>query len=482
MPTIQLKPAPPATDKPCDGQLSAAFLDSLRAGYRMSPADLACHNAVSNNAAKPLSLNRGVARGDDGQFSHRIRSKGITNQQKSGRCWMFAGLNVLRPQIMRDHAIDEFTFSTAYLQFWDKMEKANLYLESVIELRDADFLDRDWEIVNKTAIDDGGWWNYLVGLVEKYGVMPHSAMPETHASSHTDTLNEVLGRLLRSRAVQILGQHADGAGVDELRAAKDKVLAEVYRLLVLHLGEPPAEFEWRYPVRKKHESQDDPDHELNTAENQRLTPLERHSPQSFYQKFVGRPLSEFVCLYNDPKNELNRHYRFDRARNIVGNECMNFVNIDSATMKEVAKASILANEPLWFAVNMGFDQSAEHGLMKHRLYDYETLFNIDLTISKADRTRFHSGSSGHAMALMGVDLDAGGHPRKWLVENSWGDDKGNKGCWTLHDDWFDEHVYTIIVHRGHVPADIIHLFDEEATVLPAWYPGAMGIQSTYHPA
>jgi bleomycin hydrolase len=131
---------------------------------------------------------------------------------------------------------------------------------------------------------------------------------------------------------------------------------------------------------------------------------------------------------------------------------------------------------------MGFDQSAEHGLMKHRLFDYETLYGIDLTLGKADRTRLHAGASGHAMALMGVDLDAGGRPRKWLVENSWGDDKGNKGCWTLHDDWFDEHVYTIIVHRRHVPADILDLFQQEATVLPSWYPGAMGIQSSIHPA
>jgi len=477
MQTTHLK-HPPATpvEHPA-GNLSPEFLATLREGYRMSPADLACHNAVSNNAAKPLALNRGVLRGDDGHFSHRVRSKGITNQQKSGRCWMFAGLNVLRPQVIRNHGMEEFEFSTAYLQFWDKMEKSNLYLESVIELRDADFLDRDWEVVNKVAMEDGGWWNYLAGLVAKYGVMPQSAMPETHASSHTETLNEVLGRLLRSRAVRILDRSADGAGVDELRAEKNKVLAEVYRLLILHFGEPPAEFEWRYPVKKKTPSENDDEAELRTAENKRLTPPERHTPRSFYEKYIGHPLSEFVCLYNDPHNELDRHYRFDRARNIVGNECMNFVNIDTAAMKEVAKASILANEPLWFAVNMGFDQSLEHGLMKHRLYDYETLFDIDLSISKADRTRFHSGASGHAMALMGVDLDSNGQARKWLVENSWGEEKGVKGCWTLHDDWFDEHVYTIIAHRRHVPERILSHFDEDTTVLPCWYPGAMGIQS-----
>jgi bleomycin hydrolase len=476
MPTTP--PAPPerqATETAA-GTLTPAFLRTLREDYQMSTADRACHNAVTNQSAKPLALNRGMLRGDDGYFSHRVQSKGISNQKKSGRCWMFAGLNVLRPQVIRDHRMENFEFSAAYLQFWDKLEKANLYLESILELRDAHFLDREWEQVNKAAMEDGGWWNYLVALVGKYGIMPLAAMPETHASTHTETLNEVLGRLLRSDAVRLLDRHADGAGIDDLRAAKDEMLKEVYRLLVIHFGEPPAEFEWRYPVRQQ-DSGNPADSELRTAENQRLSPPERHTPQSFYRQYIGRPLSEFVCLYNDPKNDLNRHYRFDRARNIFGDECMHFANIETTSMKQIAKASILANEPLWFAVNMNLDQSTELGLMRHRLFDYEALFGIDLTLSKADRTRLHAGASGHAMALMGVDLGADGQPRKWLVENSWGDEKGDKGLWSLHDDWFDEHVYTIIAHRSHVPAAILELFDEEATTLPSWYPGARGSQS-----
>lgn len=475
-PVIPLtEPAPlPSAATGDEGVLTHSLLRQIRDSYRMTEADRACQNAVTHHSAKPLSLNLGVMRGDDGHFSHRVRSKGILNQKKSGRCWMFAGLNVLRPQVIREHHMESFEFSAAYLQFWDKMEKSNLYLESIIELRDADFLDREWAQVNTMALEDGGWWNYLTGLVTKYGVVPVSAMPETHASSDTAALNEVLGRLLRSRAVRLLDLHAAGAGVARLRELKNEVLKEVYRLLVLQLGEPPAEFEWRYPLTKPGEAELAPDADLQSAVNRHLSPVERHTPLSFHRKYVVRPLSEYVCLYNDPKNELNRHYRFDRARNIVGNDCMNFANIDTAPMKEIAKASILANEALWFAVNMNFDQSTELGLMKHRLFDYEALFGIDLSISKADRTRFHAGASGHAMALAGVDLDADGKPRKWLVENSWGDEKGDKGLWTLHDDWFDEHVYTIIAHRSHVPASILAIFEQEPVVLPAWYPGASG--------
>ena len=222
MTTTQLtRPHPSGTDSSA-GALTDEFLAALRNGYRMNAADRACHNAVTNNDTKSLALNRGAIRGGDGHFSHRIHTKGITNQQKSGHCWIFSGLNVLRPQVIRDHRMEEFEFSIAYLQFWDKIEKANLYLESIIEFRDADFLDRDWEMINKFALEDGGWWNYLVGLVGKYGVMPLAAMPETHASTHTDTLNEILGRSLRSRAVRILEHYADGAGTDDLRTEKNR--------------------------------------------------------------------------------------------------------------------------------------------------------------------------------------------------------------------------------------------------------------------
>ena len=469
--------ATPSTRTAPTGALTPELLTALRAGYTMSPGDRACHNAVTNNEVNDLALNRAVVRGDDGHFSHRIKSQGITDQKKSGRCWIFAALNVLRPHLLREHGLEEFTFSSAYLQFWDKLEKSNLFLESVIELRAADYLDRDWEMVNKRSLEDGGWWNYLAGLVEKYGVVPLAAMPETHSSAHTATLNVILGRLLRRHAVRILGQHDQGAGVEALRAAKNEVLREVWRFLVINFGEPPAEFDWRHlSTRQRQGNGADSATHPRTAAVEELTPLVRHTPHSFRAQYLGDALAGHVCLYNDPHNALDRHYRFDRTTNIVGHEFMHFVNIAMAPMKEIAVASILANEPLWFAVNMNFDESREHGLMAHRLFDYETLFGIDLTVSKADRTRFHAGASCHAMALMGVDLDQDGRPRKWLVENSKGSDPGTKGHWTLHDPWFDEHVYAIIVHRRHVPDGILQCFGQEPRELPAWYPGACGLR------
>jgi len=471
--------SPPLTENPSCGALTGTLLAELRAGLDFSAADRACQNAVSNNGLALLALNRDILRGDDGHFSHRIQSKGIRNQKQSGRCWMFAGLNVLRPQIIREHRMEDFEFSTAYLQFWDKLEKANLFLEEIMALRGVDFLDRDWEAVNKFTLGDGGWWNFLTGLIGKYGVVPLAAMPETHATRHTHEVNEVLGRLLRNRAVRISNLHEAGAGLPELRAAKEVALHDVYRFLVMNFGQPPAEFEWRYRLAAEPSGEDPRPPSGPFDGPERLTQAETHTPYSFREKYVGSKLDEHVCLYNDPHSPLNQHYSFDRARNMVGEENMRFVNIDMNAMKEIASTSIQAGEPVWFAVNMGFDQSEAHGLMEHELFDYGTLFNLDVSVSKADRTRYHAGASCHAMTVMGVDLDSSGKPRKWLVENSWGDKKGNQGCWTLGDKWFDEHVYTIIVHKSHVPEAILNHFQQAPVTLPAWYPGASGMMGRF---
>ena len=456
------------------GALSPELLSSLRDGYELTGGDLVRHNAVTNNEIDKLALNRRVISGEDGHFSHRIKTKGITNQKSSGRCWMFAGFNVMRPKVIHEQGLDHFEFSTSYLQFWDKMEKANLYLEDVIELREADRLDREWLLVNEWMVGDGGWWNYVVGLVSKYGVVPASVMPETHSSENTRTMNLVLERLLRSQANGILKAAQGGASVEDLRKQKEKGLADVYRFLAINLGEPPKEFEWRQKLKADEAKKEEETRGLPPVV-EKLTEWKTFTPQSFYREFVGIDLNDFVCLYNDPSQKIGGHFCFNRARNMAGAEDMNFANITVEEMKATAVKSVLANEAMWFAVNMGFDQSSEHGLMQVDLFDYETLFDLDLDLSKADRSRFGAGSSNHAMVLTGVDLKDG-QPRKWLVENSWGDEKGQKGKWTLYDDWFTEHVYTVIVNKKHVSPETLAIFAQEAKVLPAWYPGAEGIK------
>ena len=459
-----------------EGALSPEFIQGLQKSFQMDDADRARYHAITSTDLNELALNRAIVQGEDGHFSHKIETKGITNQKSSGRCWMFAGFNVMRPKVISEFGLEKFEFSAAYLLFWDKMEKSNLYLEQVIELRDKDRLDREWGLINDQIVGDGGWWNYVTSLIEKYGVVPVSVMPETQSSENTRAMNNVLQRLLQSRAADLLEANESGTDLEGLRALKQKAMTDVYRFLALNLGEPPSEFKWRYEKKKKEDAKaGDEVKKDSSVEQSSLTALKKYTPQSFYKEFVNVDLSQFVALYHDPAQPTGKHYRFERARNIAGQPEMNFVNVEIEQLKEIGVKSVLANQPMWFAVNMGVDQSREHGLMEKNLYDYEALFGIEMPFSKLDRARFLSGASNHAMVLMGVDLKKDGSPRKWLVENSWGDDKGNKGTWTLHDQWFDEHVYNIIVHKDFVPAETLAVFKEEAKVLPAWYPGAMGI-------
>ena len=376
-----------------DGALSPALIDELRTGFRFDAETRVRHNAVTNASINDLSLNRSIVAGEDGHFSHRIKTKGVTNQKASGRCWMFAGLNTMRPKVIDAKKLDSFEFSTAYLQFWDKMEKSNLFLEYMIEMRDTDYLDREWELVHKWTLGDGGWWNFVVDLIEKYGVVPKSVMPETKSSENTNEMNIVLERMLNAHAVKLHAMHKGGKSVAELRDFKKKALAEVYRFLVINLGEPPREFEWRYvaPTPGDKDGESGKEKVASTGNSaapavvvvktgdasslkpfevrpadatddaavlptpskvapassavKGLTPLRKYTPREFYKEYVGVALRDYVCLYNDPTNAYRSHLRFSRARNMAGSPDMDFVNLESDALKSIASASVIANEP-----------------------------------------------------------------------------------------------------------------------------------------
>jgi len=471
-----------------DGGLTPEFLDHLRQSYQ---PDEVRFNALAANPINDLVLNRAVVDAHDTHFTYRIKSKGVTDQHHSGRCWLFAGLNTLRPAIIAKNDLDEFEFSETYLQFWDKLEKANLYLEYMIELRNADPLGREWEAVQKMTLDDGGWWQSVVALVGKYGVVPKEAMPATTASDNTDTLNTVLERKLHVAGAQIRELARTGADVNALRAYKQQALVEVYRILAQTLGEPPKEFTWR-PKQKDADQPEDGKKDAATGKPTKkkkrdgsavktneltldidLTPAKKYTPLSFYHEMVGAALEDYVSLYYDSLNPLMKHYVFQRTRNLADHADVDFVNIGLEAMKQIALVSITNNEPVWFASDVGKDQNSKLGIMAANLYNYGPLFDVNLQLDRRQRILFRDGGANHAMVFMGVDVE-NHQPVKWLVENSWGADKGDKGKWTLYNNWFDEHVYMIIVNKRHVPAEMLKVFNEPATELPPWYPGAAG--------
>jgi bleomycin hydrolase len=435
-----------------DGALTEELTGRLRQSFKMDERSRATYNSITNNDIEQLALNRDLLRAHNELFSHKIKAKGITDQKSSGRCWLFAGLNVMRPIVMEKHKLGSFEFSQPFLAFWDKMEKANCFLEHMIELRDRDPLDREMEILLRDPIPDGGWWEYVVALIEKYGAVPKDIMPETNSSQKTGMMNRLIGRKLRVDAVKIRELATTGASVEGLRAEKEKMLAEVYRMLVLNLGEPPAQFQWRY---------EDKDSTVSAPKT--------YTPVKFFKEFVDVDLREYVSLFNDPAKELARHYRIKYSRNIFDGADIDYVTVESAALEELAMKSVLADEPVWFACDVGKDQDSKHGIMASDIYDYGSLYDIDMDLTKAERTLYRESTPNHAMVFVGVDIKDG-KPVKWQVENSWGTERGSGGYWTLYDSWFQNHVFEIIVKRKFVPAEILALFDQPIITVPPWDP------------
>jgi len=435
-----------------EGALSIKDIDRFHSSLKMDAHNRAMYNSLTNNDISSLALNREILRRHNEIFSHKIKTKGVTNQKKSGRCWLFAGLNILRPKVIEKNSLESFEFSQNYLAFWDKLEKANCFLENIIEFADRDILDREMEFLLRKPIPDGGYWENFVNLVEKYGAVPREIMPETNSSGNTALMNNLISRKLRADAVKLRDMHKQKRSLRRLRTEKTKMLSQVYKMLVLNLGRPPAEFQWRFE-------------DANSVVSQ----IRTYTPKSFYTEFVDVDIRQYVDIFNDPSKEYGKHYSINLTRNIRDGEDAHFANVKMQTLKDIAVKAVLDDEPTWFACDVGKDQSREHGIMAMDMFDYDSIYLTDMAMTKAQRSLFRESVPNHAMVFIGVDMQKD-KPAKWLVENSWGDEKGSKGLWTLYDSWFDTNVYSIIVKKKYVPQQILDIYKQPPIKLPPWDP------------
>jgi bleomycin hydrolase len=432
--------------------LSPELLGRLQDSCKMDGPARALYNAASGNNLLELVRNREIIQRDNDLFSNSIKPLGITNQMMSERCWLYAGLNVLRPAVVKKYKLDDFEFSENYLAFWDKLEKANCFLEYMIEMSDRDPLDREMEILLRRPLPEGGWWDYVVALIDKYGVVPKDAMRESPSSENSHLLFTLLQQKLRADAVALRKLKQAHKPLGEIHAAKEKMLGEIYRMLVLSIGQPPRQFAWRYAAK---------DGKPGTPETL--------SPQEFYRKRIGVDLAQYVCLMDDPTHPYHKHYRFERSRNLIDGADVHFVNVEAGVLKNLAVKSIADGQPVCFGADVLHEQDRKDGIMAVGIHDYPALFGVEFPMTKAEGMLTREITANHVMALIGVDLQDG-KPVKWRVENSWGTEKGKKGFWNLYDSWFDAYVFGIVVRKAYVPEKILSLFEEEAAPLPMWHP------------
>lgn len=438
-----------------DGSLGEETLAGLQAAFETSPAYRLAQNAVTQVSADDVALNRRVVTTTDHTFSHVLDDWAVTNQKSSGRCWMFAGLNLLRAGAMRSMNLKEFEFSQNYTHFWDKVERANYFLEAILATAERPVDDRTVATLLSSPLGDGGQWNMFVNLVQRHGLVPKAFMPETESSSNTRRMNGVLVAKLREGAKQLRDLSAGGAGIDELRAAKVELLETIYRIVSIHLGTPPSRFEWQWNDKDRKFHRDG-----------EMTPLE------FARKYVEVPLDDYICLVNDPRqtSPYGRTFTVEYLGNVVGGGIVKYLNVDIGLMKQIARRTIEDGEPVWFGCDTSKMMRRDMGIWDLKLFDHETLYDTSFGLDKAARLEYHQTAMNHAMLFTGVDV-ADGRTRRWRVENSWGaDNTGRKGFFVMNDSWFDEHTFEVAARRDYLPPDLRDAIDQQPIVLPAWDP------------
>ena len=437
------------------GRSQRELIDSCRKAFKSDPSSRIAQNAVTKTDINDIALNRDVVTGTDFTFSILLDKWDVTNQKRSGRCWLFAALNLLRVGAMNKMNLKEFEFSQNYMFFWDKFERANYFLEQVIDTADRDIDDRTVAFVLDYPIDDGGQWNMFMNLVNRHGVVPQAVMPETHSSSNSQRMNAHLKFKLREGAKAIRSLVATGSSVDEVAAAKQRVLESIWRILCVHLGTPPTSFEWQWN-----------DKERDFHREGEMT------PQGFAEKYIDLPIDDFTCLVHDPRESspFGKTFTVERLGNVVGGQPVVYLNIEIDLMKSIARSVLESDEPVWFGCDVGPQMQRELGLWDSNLFRYGDLYGSDFDLDKAARLEYHQSLMTHAMLFTGVDV-VDGKPRRWRVENSWGDEKsGRKGFFTMNDSWFDEYMFEIAARKSALPSELQSAFDEDPIVLPPWDP------------
>ena len=452
------------------GGLSSEMLEQISASYKDNAYDKAISNALAGTSIATLAINADNAAMIDTHFSDRVRTKGITDQQSSGRCWLFTGLNVLRAKMIDKYGLPGMEFSQNYLFFYDQLEKANLFLQGVIDTKELPFEDRKVDWLFSNPLSDGGQFTGVSNLITKYGLVPAEVMPETYQSNNTSQMANLLKLKLREDGLALRKAYEEayakgkklpkkdaGKLMDkvnaELQQMKLEQLSEIYRMLALCLGEPVKEFQW-----------------TRCDKDNKIVDRRTYTPLSFYQEYIGEDLeNNYVMIMNDPCREYGKVYEIDYDRHVYDGHNWLYINLPVERIKEMAIASIKDNVAMYFSCDVGKFYSRSKGTLDLANFDYDSLMGVEFGMNKQERVMTHASGSSHAMTLIAVDI-VDGKPVKWMVENSWGPASGYKGCLIMTDEWFNEYMFRLVVEKKYVPEDILKMLEQTPVQLPAWDP------------
>lgn len=431
--------------------LTWSQLEKFSKKWRENPDNLVIQASIMKNGIKAATENPESKVAVQPIFSHEVTTDKVSNQQQSGRCWMFAALNTFRHKLNGTLGLKDFELSQNYTNFWDKLEKANYFLENIIETAQEDEDSRLVSWLLDTPQQDGGQWDMLVSIIEKYGVVPKAAMPETFQSSKSADLNHLLNERLRTDAVILRKEVRENTSVAQL---KEDMLAEIYQLLVMSLGEPPKTFDFEYRDKNNEFKQD-----------------LQISPTDFFKRYIDIDLKDYIPLINAPTKDkpFNQVFTVDYLGNIVGGTPIKYLNVEMDVLKKAAAEQIKDGETVWFGCDVGQLSERTSGIMDTNIFLLNQAFGFNTTMTKAERLDYKHSMLTHAMVLTGINI-ADGKINRWKVENSWGEAIGNKGYFVASDSWMDEYTFQVVVRKKYLPKELLNAFEQEPIVLKPWDP------------
>ena len=427
-------------------------IQALRKAFDTNPANKVAQNAVTSVQLPSLALNRSIIQDTANTFSTKLDDWKVTSQKSSGRCWLFAALNLFRVGAMKKMNVKSFEFSQAHIHFWDKFERSNHLLEAMIDTADRPVDDRTIHFLLSDPIGDGGQWNMAMNLIEKYGLVPKSVYPESHTSSATRWMNMELKNILRSSACELRAILNNGGSLEEARAHKEKRVSDIWNMLCIHLGTPPTSFDWQW------RDKDDKFHRKGEM-----------TPKEFASEYVDIDWRNYVCIVNDPRNVYYQTYTVDYLQNVAGGPPVVYLNVPSEEMKAVTQKLLEDGVPVWMGCDVGKEMDRKGGYWDADLFNVSGLYGVEYGMDKENRLRHGQTMMTHAMLFTGVDV-VDGKPRRWRVENSWGEDSGQKGYYTMNDSWYDEYMFEIAAPKKYLTEKMLAGLESEPIVLPAWDP------------
>ncbi|WP_406614847.1 aminopeptidase C [Mycoplasmopsis hyopharyngis] len=431
------------------------LLESFYKKYTKDKANLVIENAIAKVGPKEASFNNEVLRKHSFQFSVETKKSSITNQKKSGRCWIFATFNVMKTKILEKLNVEDFEFSQNFIHFYDKLEKANSLFTIIIENPNLTVDSRLFTTMFKDPVSDGGYWGFVPNLIAKYGICPKSAMPETYSSSNTMQMNEILHYITMNTIVDIQVAQKESLNIEQILKIKEEGLYNIFQTLVKSLGLPPKKFTFEYRDKDKN-----------------FKKIENISPLEFLNEYADNEYLDLIDLVDDPRKEHSKnstiHYKYWKSVNeapLVKN-----INVDLEVMKAATIASLKDNKPVWFGCDVGAYSDNKTGIFDTELFNYEQTFNFKNKLTKEQRVKYFVSPVSHAMTFVGVNLDKNGKPISWEVENSWGDEVGKKGYYSMSDKWFDEYNFEVVVNKKYVDQAILEQAEKNIIELEPWDP------------